>query len=326
MTGDNEHELARLDRAGRAPVPAMDRSYADRLEADLRVQHAQREPRQRLGWGVTLPQVLAGVAFALVAVIGVVGLTGGSTQEEGVSLDVQGQPDGGDGADGGVGGATTESDGDRGETAAPAVPTATATPLPTEPPTATPQPAPQVTQPPLADAPSTPEPIATPVATSLPIATAAPLATVTPPAPTVTPPQPTATATPIPTATPTVVAAEATAIPVPTATALPTSTPSPTSTPVAPQIDATCAVRVAGDAIGVVCEWEAIVGIDLSGYRLMRTRNDGPREVVAELGPAETLAVDRQVRAGDNITYRVLGLTGDVVRTESAAITIVVEG
>ena len=50
------------------------------------------------------------------------------------------------------------------------------------------------------------------------------------------------------------------------------------------------------------------------------------REVVAELRPAETVGVDRQVRAGDTITYRVLGLTGDVVRTESAAITVVFEG
>lgn len=342
-------ELARLGQAGRAAVPPIDQAYADRLEADLRVRHAQLDTGRRAGWGVSLPQVLAGLALMVVAVVGVVGLTGRSTQDAGISVDVQSQPDGGDPEVPSPG----EPDGSDGSSAALALtptPDAASVPNPSAEPTVVLTPdAPAVeatsgsTEPPVGESatvdpsageptsviptPTTPQGEAPPLTSPAPTsgapeptptvaATRAPTAVEATPVPT-TPPRPTAT----PTATPLPTVVEATAVPLPSATPVP-PTPSPTSTPVAPPIVATCESRIAGDAIGVVCEWEPIVSVDLSGFRVMRTRNGGPREIVAELGPGETIAVDRQVRAGDSITYRVLGLSGDVVRTESAAVVV----
>ena len=109
-------------------------------------------------------------------------------------------------------------------TAAPVVPTPTASPAPT----ATPSPEPTATASPAPAATPSPEPTAT--ATPAPTATPtlAPTGTASP-APTVTPsPEPTATATPAPTATPTL-APTATATPAPTAT--PTPAPTATATP-----------------------------------------------------------------------------------------------
>ena len=77
-----------------------------------------------------------------------------------------------------------------------------------------------------------------------------------------------------------------------------------------------------GDAVGVVCEWQPVDGIDVTAYRVMRTRNGEPRETVVTVGPDAVMSVDRAVAPGDSIVYRVLALTGDVVRSESAALPV----
>lgn len=332
--GENERE--RLERVGRAEVPSVDAAYADRLEAQLRVDHAGLASAGSRRWGISVPQVLAGLAVVLIAVVGVVGLTARSTQDQGTSLDVFTQPDSADGSDNAppdiAGPDTDQSDGDDpGAGAAAPEPTATpdsaavepeaVEPAPVTPPAA-PTPVPTVEAPssetepvptvapaatPVPTAPPQPEPTPTAAATPSPTATTQPTATPTPPAP-----------TPTPTPTPTTEVVEATPVPLPTST----PTPSPTSTPVAAPIVARCEARIAGDAIGVVCSWDPVEGIDLTGYRVMRTRNGEAREVVANVAPQETMTVDRRVRAGDTITYRVLAIAGDVVRSESQPIVV----
>ena len=340
------NEVDRLDQLGRSSVPPVAPAFAQRLEADLRTQHATRDAGPRRRWALARPQLVVGALALVVALIGVVGLTARSAQQEGVSVDVLGQPEDGASSISPVFEPTAAAVASPTATPAastpvnpsleavvspvptlarPASPTpvvearatviptpslAPATPGPGAAPTASPAPSPL----PAPSPPPAPSPTVGTVATTLPVPTLAPpdLAPPTQAPPTLAPP----TQAP-PSPTPTAVV-EATAVP------LPTETPAPTSTPTVAPIRATCAPRVTVDAIGVVCEWQPIDSVDLSGYRVMRVRNGQARELVAEVAANETIAIDRAVQAGDTIVYRVLGVVGDAVRSESEPITVMV--
>jgi fibronectin type 3 domain-containing protein len=73
------------------------------------------------------------------------------------------------------------------------------------------------------------------------------------------------------------------------------------------------ALRVASQQLGAVrLEWEPNVESNISGYRVLRTREESEaEEVVAELGPGESSAEDRAVGAGERIVYRVLAVDRD---------------
>ena len=142
-----EEQLAGM---GRQPTPAPDAAFVDRLESELRVQHAQGATRRRVS--PMLRRILVGVAAAALAVLGIVGLTSRPTQSPDVSVTVFDQPD----------------DPAAIDDAGPADPTGTPTapPTVTPPPTATPEsaaavvpsPTPAVTATPLPDPVASPTP------------------------------------------------------------------------------------------------------------------------------------------------------------------------
>lgn len=73
------------------------------------------------------------------------------------------------------------------------------------------------------------------------------------------------------------------------------------------------ALRVENEGLGVVkLRFEPNVETNIAGYRLLRTREDsGDETLVAVLGAGETAAEDRNVAAGERVTYRVVAFDTD---------------
>ena len=73
------------------------------------------------------------------------------------------------------------------------------------------------------------------------------------------------------------------------------------------------ALRVASEKLGAVrLAWEPNVESNISGYRLVRTREGSDdEEIVAELGPEESAAEDRTVGAGEHVVYRLIAIDSD---------------
>ena len=73
------------------------------------------------------------------------------------------------------------------------------------------------------------------------------------------------------------------------------------------------ALRVTSAKLGTVqLAWEPNVESNISGYRLVRTREGSDdEEVVAELGPEESAAEDRAVGAGERVVYRLIAIDSD---------------
>lgn len=324
-----EDPLERLERAGRRAVPAIDDTFAERLESKLRVEHAQTVvPRRRriaalaprLGIALTL------VAFGVIAMFAAVGRDGGLP----VSV-VDDDP---------VAPATAPDNGEADQpgtaaelATATTTPTAAPEPQPaTESPTGTPEPAMSAEQGAAAPSPvpsalvapttrpeplltQTPAPVQTPAPTQTPalIQTPAPIQTPTPtqtptPMPTAapTPTRPAATSTPTPAAVQT-----QTPVQVPSATATPVSEPSPTPEP-AP-IDLACQVRVVDEVAGVICTWtgpQADAAVEQ--FQVLRARNGADAQVVSrQRASVAARYVDRDVDAGDEVIYLVRGLDAD---------------
>lgn len=310
-SSESPDEFEALMNAANVSVPDIDPVFVDRLDADLRVQHSRRNQA-----GARVPllrRASIGLVAAAVVLAGVLGLSQLRADDAAVPLEVTGEP--GDPApDPGVGPAA-------GPVFEPtATPTATPTASPTASPTAvSPPAAPTAVEPrpatptqtvPVAPPAVTPEAPLTPEPTAIP----EPTATLEPTAI----PEPTATLepTPEPAATP---APAATPEPVPTPD--PTSTPEPTATPTATpepaEIEATCRQRTVGDVLGVTCTWQAPVSTELDSYRVFRTRNGAARELLTVTRPADLMAVDRDVAAGDTIIYVVQAVRGDMVVASS---------
>jgi hypothetical protein len=74
---------------------------------------------------------------------------------------------------------------------------------------------------------------------------------------------------------------------------------------------------VAEQAIGAnTLRWEANVEPDLAGYRLIRRRAGAPdSERVADLPAGATSATDTAVRAGESVTYRLIAIDADGLRS-----------
>jgi len=302
---EKPNPVERLNQHARSVVPPIDEQFIDRLESDLRVQHAHRQPvRRRLPR--LAPRLVVGLAAIALVVSGLFAAVTRLQDEPPVSLDIADQPD--EPAPGGGSDADVPS-------IVVVTPTATITAAPqaTTPAVPAPQSSEPTPTPPVGPTPQatlTPEPQVTATASAVPTTTVAPLvpvpATVTPvPSPTVVP------------ATPTV---EPTSTPI--ATVVPTSTAEHTPTPTPEEIDASCSVQTSGDAIGVVCTWTPLQDPTVTGYRLQRSRNRAERETVAEVEADQSSIVDRDVQRGDTIVYAVVALSGDAVHTVSTAITV----
>lgn len=315
------NEVERLRRLGRAPVPPVDAAYASRLEAELRTQHASRSTGAWHRFVTMSPRLLVGAAVLAVALVGVIGLTTRTTDRDASSIDVFTQPEERD--------ASVPTVPEPSVVAPVATPSPQPTALPTstsEPtrptPTLTPQEVPTAPLPAATAAPAETTPLPTPPPTPTTAAAVVPSPTATPSIQPTSTPMPTATLAPEPSAVPTATVAPIEATPVPT----PTSTPEPTSTPVPVEVRAVCESQTNGDAVGVRCEWAPITDVDITGFRVMRTRNGGVREVVSEPPAGATTVIDRAVRPGDTIVYRILALAGDAVRGESLPIAVNVPG
>ena len=76
-------------------------------------------------------------------------------------------------------------------------------------------------------------------------------------------------------------------------------------------------LRVAAQALGAnTLAWQTNVEPDLRGYRLLRTRAGAKEpEVVAELGPSATQATDLEIAPGETVTYRLVALDSDELRS-----------
>ncbi len=76
-------------------------------------------------------------------------------------------------------------------------------------------------------------------------------------------------------------------------------------------------LRVAAQSVGAnELSWEANVEPDLRGYQLLRRRAEGGEiEVVAELSFNATRAVDSAVAPGERVTYRLIAIDGDGLRS-----------
>ena len=329
----SEHPFDELERLGETPVPPVDASFADRLESDLRVRHGGR--RRAPAWAPGWRRAALGLAAVVFAVVGVIGLGQLRIGDDDVPVEITGPehdgsevaaepPDVGDGgdaiADGESRGGDAETEGAAGSTAA-STPTPTPTPAGDE--------ATSGGGGPVAVVSATPAPATTPTSVQTPTpgsgSTEAPSASPTP-APTA-PPRPTAGPSPTsirPEPAPTSARPPATVLPLvtpePTATGTPTPRPSATPAPVA--LDAVCAVRNDRDAMGVICEWQTPVKVDIGRFTVHRTRNGGPRELVANVAAPRTQSVDRDVQPGDSVVYVVTGLVGDAVRAVSERLTV----
>lgn len=76
-------------------------------------------------------------------------------------------------------------------------------------------------------------------------------------------------------------------------------------------------MRVIGQRLGTnVLSWDPNVEDDVAGYRVRRRRADQEgAELVAELGPGETVAEDPAVGAGERVTYRVTAFDTDALES-----------
>ena len=360
-----EYPFDELEQIGSTEPPRVDPGFADRLEAELRAEHPRHAGAAVTPLWRQAPLAAAAAVLVLAAVFGLSRLGGDETtvplEVTGQPGDAEtGAPETGDGTatdddlhdgTGGSGpsdtptGAPAETPADDLAFEPTSTPTTIAGPAEPDGPTdpdgsdASSSPgsvpggeAPDADVPDgeapdgsFADGPGSTPTVPPLTPTVVVAATPEPAPTTEPTPPPRPTPTPAATATTVPTGTP---RPAATPVPVPTATPTPTAapTPSPAPTPAPVAIRATCAVRANGDAIGVLCEWQAPAGVDVDGYVLQRSRNGGSRDVVTMVGPAATQAIDRDVVVGDTIVYVVQGLVGDVVRATSARITLIVEG
>ena len=301
----------RLERHAEQSVPPIDPDFANRLESQLRVDHAAATTRRPWATRALVPRVLAVAALVVAGVAGIVAIT---ADDAGVPVAVVDDE------------SPAPLDAPTSDDALPVE----VTPTPT--PTGTPEQTPGIDESPI-------------VPPALPTATVVASATVptVEPADGATPIPPTSTSLPTlstvpfpsvtaqPTAQPaTPVPAAATAIPVPTATVVPEPTPSPTPqtrpTPTQPPptvtptpehepapIELVCEARSAADAVGVVCSWdEPTTDRTMSQYEVMRSRNGGEVQVVArQRADSSTSYIDRNVESGDEVIYLVQALDAD---------------
>lgn len=303
-----EDPIDRLEALSGQSVPAPDERFLDRLESDLRIEHARitpgrrRAPAWRLGW-----------VFALAAIVivgGIVGFDRLSADDPGVPLEVTDE------------GTADDEATDDGSDPQDADPVADVTPTPT----------PQDTEPAddlVVTAPDepTPEPTEIERPTLTPTAppdvrpTPTPVRTPTDVRPT---PQPTPTVT-RPADQPTPVPALPTAVPTLAPAPTPTPTPTPTATvrPEPAPLSLTCTVRTAGDAIGVVCEWDPLLLVDFDRYQLFRSRNGGVTGVIASRPAGGSLVyIDREMGPGDSATYLLRASKGDTVVAASPRVNV----
>lgn len=342
----SEGPFEELERLGAEPVPAVDPLFADRLESDLRVRHAAGHRAPLVPWR---RRAALGLAATGLIVAGLFGLSRLGPGDGGVPLEVTGpvadrdlasEPPAGDPSD-----ATGDTSGGRieageridGGDEIDVGDQSDATPTPEPTPTVTTTPSPSGTSdtdrvpPGGQDADPTvgagPEPTGLPAShpTTDPTPARAPALDATPMP---TPPAPAATAPPPPTVRPQPTPSPGRPTPTPSdlrPTPTPTTPvprPSPTVTVTPVPLDAACRTRIQGDAIGVVCEWRAPVGVDIARFTVHRTRNGGARELVATVRPPRMQIVDRNVRPGDSLVYVVTGLTGDAVRAVSERVVL----
>lgn len=331
----SEHPFDELERLGETPVPPVDASFADRLESDLRVRHGGR--RRGPAWAPGWRRATLGLAAVVCAVVGVIGLGQLRIGDDDVPVEIAGpehdgsevaaEPpdvgddgdDGDDGADSGLGGGGAETEGAEASALA-SEPTPIPTPLGDEatsggggsvaPDLTTPAPA------------GTPTPDQTPTSgdsTGTRPATPLPTPTV-PPRPTTTPSPTPVPREPLPTTERPPVTVVPTMTPEPVDTETPTPAASATPAPVA--LDAVCALRAGRDALGVICEWQPPPDLDIGRFTVHRTRNGGPRELVANVAAPRTQAADRDVGPGDSVVYVVTGLVGDAVRAVSERLAV----
>lgn len=326
-----EEPFERLAAHASQVVPSADPGFVDRLESDLRVEHARqtrpglgRLGRWRVGWGFALA--------ALVLTGGFVALTRLSAGEPGVPLEVTSEnPAGQDFSDTDGPGAENSGASGAGDHSG-VVTTVTPTPAPSPDeagdgvttsapddvatpavlPPATPTSGP-------GDSAATPDPTATPTATvERPIAVAPTVPTTPTREPTAVPTRPpTAVVTPIaPPPTP-----KATATPPPDPT--PRPTPGPTLTPAPVPLLLDCAFRTARDSMGVVCEWQAPTSVGFDRYVLMRSRNGSEAVAIAtRRADAQRVVIDRDLSPSDTLIYLVRALQDDQVIGASQRVTV----
>ena len=93
-----------------------------------------------------------------------------------------------------------------------------------------------------------------------------------------------------------------------------TPTATPTAEPLA-EIRFGCAlvIPVPRDARpAVVCRWAAPEGVEIRAYRLWRSVDGGPRELIARVAADQPLRnADRRIERGHVYTYRVVGVGAD---------------
>lgn len=333
----------RLEAEGQRQVPRLDQTFADRLESQLRVEHAEVVPtRQRRAWAM-LPRVAVAALIVVAGIVGLATLAGDDAtvpvavvdEEPAPALDAAGggtgDADAAEGTDGSAEQGQALADPTNvptpsvsGTEATPVVPpivTVTATPVDEQSPTA-PATAPTMTAEPDVDQ-TAPTPL--PVE---PTATAAPSPTVATPTstPTVTP-EPTPTPTP-PLITSPVPVPTTTAVPTPTTTPSPTPEPTPTVERAPVDIELACGARVVGDVVGVVCSWDApVTDRVVASYQVMRSRNGGEAEVVSRQRASTLSFTDRGLSGSDEVIYLVQGLDSDsnVVATSVREVVVVPE-
>ena len=301
----------RLDAHGSRELPGADPIFADRLESQLRQQHAELAPTARplAGW---LPRFALG---ALVLVTGIAGIVALTSRDAGIPLEVvEGDPPT----------ALDQPETEAGEPDEVVVVAPSPTVVPASTVVAAPTPTPLAAA---SDKPAVATPTAIAQATAIPIeptptVAVQPAATET--APTATP---TAIPTSTPTPTPTMQPVAATPVPLPTATVEPTATstpePSPTPTVTPEPMRLTCDARRSGDQVGVVCSWGAVANDRVTHYVVVRSRNGGEAAVVSrQRANIATTYIDRDVAAGDELIYlvRAVGANDAVVAASVRAV------